>query len=431
MTALLIMCVIKFYTTYQVDHIEARIDALFQTFRQGLVRPDIKQREFEKIQKLIDQLPQDQKFTFQETLDKAKLQKKYLDQIQKLVQEDLTEIDLTKCTHPLTLKKEAKCHDVLSLVEVKDWPLKDQGTQCLDQVCQELKDQWQAIQVVRAGMINFATLTEESNFIETLPFVLDQTKDLESNIKALEHLPRIKTIKEEYQALCDQVIKRLHHHVDALKERPELVKALFDVDGLKSLMEGTSLDLRPKIAMTFDDGPNPEFTVQVLDLLKKYDVKATFFMVGSYIERYPELAKRISEDGHYLGNHSYSHPDYSKLSDQEILSEIDQTQQIIKQVTGKECQYYRMPYGVGGKRVYQLLPNLTSITWNTDTGDWYLTEPTAIFEQIMSQLSDDMIVLLHDTNQNSVDVLAKLLPELKERGYDFVGPTEVKFDFRY
>lgn len=319
----------------------------------------------------------------------------------------------------------------MCLTEAKDWTFKDQGTQCLDQVCQELKDQWQAIQVVRAGMINFATLTEESNFLETLPFVLDQTKDLESNIKALEHLPRIKTIKEEYQALCDQVVKRLHHHEDALKERPELVKALFDVDGLKSLMEGTSLDLRPKIAMTFDDGPNPEFTVQVLDLLKKYDVKATFFMVGSYIERYPELAKRISEDGHYLGNHSYSHPDYSKLSDQEILSEIDQTQQIIKQVTGKECQYYRMPYGAGGKRVYQLLPNLTSITWNTDTGDWYLTEPTAIFEQIMSQLSDDMIVLLHDTNQNSVDVLAKLLPELKERGYVFVGPTEVKFDFRY
>lgn len=72
MTALLIMCVIKFYTTYQVDHIDGRIDDLFQTSRQGLVRSDIKQGEFEAIQKLIDQLPQEQKFTFQETLDKAK-----------------------------------------------------------------------------------------------------------------------------------------------------------------------------------------------------------------------------------------------------------------------------------------------------------------------------------------------------------------------
>lgn len=415
----------------QVDQLDSKIDALFQTSHQGLVRADIKDEEIKEVQQIIDFLPQDQRYNFQEILDKVKIQKQYLNQIQDLVQEDLTKVDLAKCASPLTLKKEAKCLDVMSLTEARDWPLKDQGTQCVDRVCQELKDQWQAIQQVRAGMINFASLTEESNFIESLPYVLDQTKDLESNIQALNHLPRIKDIREEYQNLCSKVVERLHHHEAGLKDRPDLIKSIFEVEGLRVLLEGSSLDLRPRIALTFDDGPNPDYTVQVLDLLKQYQVRATFFMVGSSIERYPDLAKRVSEEGHYLGNHSYSHPDYSKLSDQAILEEVGQTQQIIKQITGKECQYYRMPYGAGGRRVYELISNLTSITWNTDTGDWYLQNSSDIFNQIMSQLSDDMIVLLHDTNQNSVDVLAKLLPELKERGYVFVGPNEVKFDYRY
>ena len=123
------------------------------------------------------------------------------------------------------------------------------------------------------------------------------------------------------------------------------------------------------MALTFDDGPDPKVTTKILATLEKYDAKATFFMLGSRVEYYPEIAKDVTNAGHELGNHTWTHPDLTNDSIKKINSEITRTSTIIEKVTGKEANIFRPPYGAINKTVRQQT-KLPVILWDVDTLDW-------------------------------------------------------------
>lgn len=196
-------------------------------------------------------------------------------------------------------------------------------------------------------------------------------------------------------------------------------------------LANTEIDQRRLISLTFDDGPNQEFTPQLLDLLKEHQVTATFFVMGAYVDDHPEIAKRIVDEGHLIGNHTYSHPRLSDSTDEEVIQQLEWAQESIMDATGVDTDLFRMPFGAGGRRVVQLASDWTSIIWNLDSMDWALQDKQAILDRIYERLEPQTLLLMHDTHQATIDVMRELIPELKERGYQFVGPTEVGFDHRY
>nr|WP_246168189.1 polysaccharide deacetylase family protein [Fundicoccus ignavus] len=206
---------------------------------------------------------------------------------------------------------------------------------------------------------------------------------------------------------------------------------MFECDALARRLSGSILDERKLIALTFDDGPNPSYTPQVLDILAQYDVKATFFLLGQEVVKYPELVKEIADAGHLVENHSFGHPDFATISDDELLDEINRTQEAIYDAAGILPTMYRMPYGSGGARVVQMFPDLQSVIWNVDSEDWVSEDAYTIYLNVMENLLQHTVLLMHDKDQSTVDSLELLIPELIAQGYEFVSPLEINMEFLY
>lgn len=170
--------------------------------------------------------------------------------------------------------------------------------------------------------------------------------------------------------------------------------------------------LENHVSITFDDGPDPEFTPQVLDLLKKHKAKATFFMIGSNAEKHPDLIKRIFEEGHTIGNHSYSHSKgFGFFSAAKIASEIRKTNDIFKTIINKELRLFRPPFGVTNPNIKKALGRTghQSVGWSKRSLDTTNISEKKIVERITSKLQKGDIILLHDTSPKSVAVLERLL----------------------
>lgn len=173
-----------------------------------------------------------------------------------------------------------------------------------------------------------------------------------------------------------------------------------------------------EIALTFDDGPHPEFTPKVLEVLKQHNAKATFFCIGQHIEKHPELFKRIIAEGHSVGNHTYSHSkSFGFFGTEKVIEELNWTIDIVQQLTGKQMNLYRPAFGVTNpmieKAVKQL--NVISIGWNVRSLDTTKRDETVILDRITSKISKGDVVLLHDTSQKTINVLERLLLFLEEK----------------
>ncbi|WP_452232906.1 polysaccharide deacetylase family protein [Lacinutrix sp. MEBiC02595] len=185
----------------------------------------------------------------------------------------------------------------------------------------------------------------------------------------------------------------------------------------------TSLNSNPKtsknqIAITFDDGPNPEFTPKVLALLNTYNAKATFFCIGKEIEMHPETFKSIVEQGHTIGNHTYSHSTkFGFFSVEEIVSELQQTNNIIKQQIGLEALLYRPTFGVTNPRIKRALQiiKLHSIGWNKRSLDTRNLSEKTILKRVTKNLKKGDVILLHDTSDKTIAVLEQLLLFLQQQ----------------
>ncbi len=184
------------------------------------------------------------------------------------------------------------------------------------------------------------------------------------------------------------------------------------------------------IALTFDDGPHPKETNQVLDVLRKYDVKATFFIAGKHANWYSKPLIRASEEGHEIGNHTFNHPDISNLSRNQLEKEIVDCEDILVKLTGKKPTLFRPPYGSYKKEALQDIAkkyDYKIVLWTTiDAKDWQNPGACKIADTIINNSKNGDIILLHDyATDNTVEALEILIPKMIEKGYKFVTVSEL------
>ena len=174
-----------------------------------------------------------------------------------------------------------------------------------------------------------------------------------------------------------------------------------------------------KVALTFDDGPHPVYTPQLLDGLKECGVHATFFVVGKNILGNEALLKRMETEGHLIGNHTYSHVKLSELDIARACAEVEKTNALICEVTGKEPEFIRPPFGEWKKAMecsFEMIP----VLWDVDPLDWTTKNTALVVERVLKDTKPGDIILLHDYYQSSVDAALEIVDALTEKGYEFV-----------
>lgn len=182
-----------------------------------------------------------------------------------------------------------------------------------------------------------------------------------------------------------------------------------------------------KIAITFDDGPHPVYTEKLLDGLKERNVRATFFVLGEKAKANPEIIERMSREGHIIGNHTYTHIQLRSSNREKFRNELILTNEVISELTGKEVQYVRPPYGTWDKKLEEEL-NMFPVLWNIDPNDWCTGNAGKVTKRIVDKAKENGIILLHDCYQSSVDAAFASIDILTEEGYQFVTVEEILFE---
>lgn len=181
---------------------------------------------------------------------------------------------------------------------------------------------------------------------------------------------------------------------------------------------------KPMIALTFDDGPYDPVTNRILDILEKYDARATFFVLGLQLETYGETLKRIYSLGCQIGNHSYNHKYLHSLSVEEIHKEIDNTNNLIREILNIEVKIVRPPYGSPNDYLKEVIP-YPLVLWSVDPKDWKSLNKDAIISEVVNKVEDGDIVILHDTYPTTADACEVIIPRLIEDGYQLVTVDEL------
>lgn len=186
------------------------------------------------------------------------------------------------------------------------------------------------------------------------------------------------------------------------------------------------------IALTFDDGPDPRYTTQIAELLKEYNAKATFFVVGSRVKAHPQVVRQLMEQQHELANHTYTHPDVRRISPANLREEVLATQEEIYKHTGLRPHLFRPPGGVYNESLVHVAKDAGFLvvmwSWHQDTRDWSDPGVKKITNKVLNNARNGDIVLFHDYGGNrkqTVDALREIMPELQKRGYQFVTVSEL------
>ncbi len=172
------------------------------------------------------------------------------------------------------------------------------------------------------------------------------------------------------------------------------------------------------ISITFDDGPNTKYTGKILKLLDKHNAKATFFCIGKHAEKHPEIVKSILQNGHTIGNHTYSHSHYfGFFSTKKVINELSKTNTLLEKLTHKKTQLYRPAFGVTNPNIAKAIQvlNLKSIGWNVRSLDTTNKSAETVLKRITQNLKKGDIILLHDTSEKTLIVLEQLLLFLQEK----------------
>lgn len=281
------------------------------------------------------------------------------------------------------------------------------------------------------------------NMVEQLPSQPSTKKELlsaveaihklENELKMLETSADLSESYQELEAYCNNLSQIIIDWNDPMQElNHEDLTFIGKSEILSQSFIDTPLNqLSKRVALTFDDGPNEEYTLQVLDILDYYDIVGTFFVMGAYVDEYPHVAREIVERGHIIGNHTYNHFDLADLNDQQVIEQIAWTQESIQAATGITPTLFRFPFGSGGPHILSLFEELESILWTIDTLDWESHNADLIHQTTMAQLTPQAIILMHDTHQATPDALKTLIPQLIELGYTFVTPLETGVNHPY
>lgn len=189
-----------------------------------------------------------------------------------------------------------------------------------------------------------------------------------------------------------------------------------------------------RVALTFDDGPDPRFTPQLLDVLKEYDVKATFFLMGARAAAYPELVQRMVDEGHIIGNHTYWHPNLVEVGDIATLeTEVQRTEDTLAEIIGYRTKLFRAPYGFLFNELVERLGEMdyTVVGWSVDSLDWQEDPPNIIAYNVLSNTQPGSIILMHDGGDwtsdrtGTIQAVQQIIPSLQEQGIEFVTVPEL------
>ena len=199
-----------------------------------------------------------------------------------------------------------------------------------------------------------------------------------------------------------------------------------DAETAGRCLEEQAEDVR-KIALTFDDGPHPYYTEELLDGLKERGVVATFFVTGEHASLHPDVVKRMQEEGHLIGNHTYSHMQLTKRNREKFKEELVKTNEILEEITGVEVEYVRPPYGSWDKS-FEAELNMIPVLWTIDPLDWCSSNVGWITKRVVDKAGENEIILMHDYYDTSVTAALKVVDELLEEGYVFVTVDEILFE---
>ena len=180
-------------------------------------------------------------------------------------------------------------------------------------------------------------------------------------------------------------------------------------------------------AISFDAAWGADKTLKILDILDEYDVKATFFLVGFWIDAYPETVKEISNRGHLIGNHSANHPHFNKLSKADMEKEISVVSDKVKELTGQTVGYFRAPFGEYNDTLMTVLEeqNLTGVQWDVDSLDWKGISAAEITERVLKRVQPGSIVLFHNAAENTPEALPGIIESLLADGYTIVPISQI------
>jgi len=184
----------------------------------------------------------------------------------------------------------------------------------------------------------------------------------------------------------------------------------------------------PYIAMTFDDGPSATLTPKLLDILATHQIKATFFVIGENVAEHPEIVTRAAREGHEIGNHSWSHPNFGKMSDDSVRSQVQRTDDAIKSATGSRPTLLRPPYGSITAREKRWIHDQFGyqiILWDVDPYDWKRPGPSVVRNRILKETRPGSIVLSHDIHPGTIEAMPSTFDALEAKGFKFVTVSEL------
>ena len=263
--------------------------------------------------------------------------------------------------------------------------------------------------------------------------ILDQAKDANKLIDTVLDMPRIQ-LDENLVYQPDHLEVKLPENKTGVKEmslpyndiRAFIQKDLVDPRYLT--IEDTPLtDDKKYIALSFDDGPNPETTPELLDILDEKKVKATFFMLGQNAEAYPDVVKQVHDHGHIIGSHSYSHPQLNTLPADELEQQIKQTDKAIFEACGILPRILRPPYGAIDADSAEVIGK-PIIQWDIDSYDWESKNTAATIQQINQTVVPGGIILMHDIHPTTIEAVGTVIDDLRASGYEIVTTEHILSD---
>ncbi|MCC8046878.1 MAG: polysaccharide deacetylase family protein [Clostridiales bacterium] len=197
-----------------------------------------------------------------------------------------------------------------------------------------------------------------------------------------------------------------------------------DLDSDEKTVRNVDPDNIRRVALTFDDGPHPIWTVKLLDGLAERGVRATFFVIGENIPGNEEIIVRMDQEGHLIGNHTFNHVKISDLSVEAACEQVEQTSALVKAITGKDTEYVRPPFGSWREDLecsFEMFP----VLWDVDPLDWTTKNTSDVVRRVLEAVEPDDIILLHDCYESSVDAALQIVDALRELGYEFVTVDEL------
>lgn len=188
-----------------------------------------------------------------------------------------------------------------------------------------------------------------------------------------------------------------------------------------------------KIAISFDASWGAERTEGILQTLRENDIKTTFFLTGFWVEKYPDMVKKIAEEGHEIGNHTYSHPHLNSLGEKEIELEVQKVHNLIKELTEKDPDLFRPPFGEYSNKVVSVLDRMgyKTIQWSVDSLDWKDLSKEEIVGRVLGGLHEGAIVLFHNNGKFTAEALPDIIRGAKEKGYTIVPISELLYPDKY